>query len=96
MSRSDAIGILLALAKLWFDSVSLVDKCGGDIYVLYLDIAFVPPDTLWMIEAVCGVGENWNVQIWLGQGFEADGGSHSWHVHPSVKKIYSFDICFNV
>ena len=41
-----------------------------------LDSAFPPIYSLWMIAAVCGVGENWMVQIWRGRGFNVDSGSH--------------------
>jgi len=62
LSRCDAIGIIVALVKLWFDSVPLAVKRGGVIFVdKCLDRVFLPPGSLWRIVAACGVGENWIV-----------------------------------
>ena len=66
-----------------------VCKCVGGGLVVHLrtwmDCAFLPPDSLLMVAALCGAGENWMVQSWWGHRLAADGGWHSWHVHPSIK-----------
>jgi len=38
-----------------------------------------------MVDLVCGVGAKCIVNNMWGYGFVVDGGSHSWHVHPSIK-----------
>ena len=40
----------------------------------WMDSAFLPPVSLLMVTALCGVGENWMVQSWWGHGLDADGG----------------------
>ena len=47
----------------------------------WMDRAILPPGSLSMVAALCGVGENWMVQSWWGHGSDADGGWHSWQVH---------------
>jgi hypothetical protein len=47
--------------------------------------ACLPPGIFWMTDLVCGVGVNCTLHIWWGQGFVIVGGSHSWHVHPSIR-----------
>ena len=39
--------------------------------------ALLPPGSLLIVEALCGVGENRTGQSWCGHGWDADGGSHS-------------------
>ena len=55
-----------------------VCKCfGGGVVVhlsAWMDNVFLPPGTLLMVAALCGVGENWMVQSWWGHGLDADGG----------------------
>ena len=48
--------------------------------------ACLPPGHFWIADdLVCGVGVNCIVHIWWGHGFVFVGGSHSWHVHPSIR-----------
>ena len=54
-----------------------VYKCFGGVVVhlgAWMDSAFLPPGSLLMVAALCGVGENWMVQSWWGHGLDADGG----------------------
>ena len=55
----------------------------GLVWNLYS--ACLPPGHFWIADLVCGVGVNCIVHIWWGHGFVVVGGSHSWHVHPSIK-----------
>ena len=41
---------------------------------------------------VCGVGANCIVHILWGHGFVVVGGSHSWHVHLSIKISWSIGL----
>jgi len=40
----------------------------------WVDSAFLPLGNLLTVADLCGVGENWMVQSWLGHGLDADGG----------------------
>jgi hypothetical protein len=64
------------LCGVWLSFVGLV-------WNLYS--ACLPPGHFWIADLVCGVGVNCIVHIWWGHGFVVVGGSHSWHVHPSIK-----------
>ena len=52
--------------------------CVGVDVVMHLsvwkDSVFLPPRSLLMVAALCGVGENWIVQSWWGHGLDVDGG----------------------
>ncbi len=57
-----------------------------------LDNACLSPGDFWMVDLVCEVGANCILHDWCWQGFDVDGGSHSWHVHPSTKMSCSIGI----
>ena len=62
--RYNALGSFVALVKLWLNKASSGVKCGGDGCLdTFLDRGFLPPRSLWMIAAVCGVDENCNLHI---------------------------------
>jgi len=62
--RFDGLCMFVVLVLLGFDNVYGFIKGGGVACVSkYLHSAFLPPDSLRMIAAVCGVGGNWMVQI---------------------------------
>ena len=69
-------GVEWACAEL--DRVGVYKCVGGGGVVVHLsawmDNAFLPLGRLLMDAALCGVGENWTVQIWRGHGLDADGG----------------------
>ncbi len=50
------------------------------------------PRHFWINDLVCGVGANCIVHIRWGHGFVVVGGSHSWHVHPSIKMSWSIGV----
>ena len=54
--------------------------------------ACLPPGVFRMTDLMCGVGANCTLHIWWGQGFVDVGGSHSWHVHPSIRMSWSIDV----
>ena len=43
-------------------------------FSVWMDNAFLVPDSLLIVAALCGVGENYMVQSWCGHGLDADGG----------------------
>ena len=56
-----------------------VYKCvwGGGMVVhfsAWMDSSFLPPSSLLMVAALCGVGASWMVQSYWGHGLDADGG----------------------
>ena len=81
--------------------------CAGFAYLVYLymmggivvhlnicvNSVFLPLVSLSMVEALCGVGENRTVQMWRGHGSDADSGSHSLHVHPSITMSCVVGMC---
>ena len=76
--------------------VGVCKRVGGGVVVhlsVWIDIALLPPSTLLMIAALCGVGKNWMVHSWWGHGLDAYGSWHSWHVHPSVKTSCAVGVC---
>ena len=52
----------------------------------------LPPRHFCMVVLVCAVGAKCIVRNWWGHEFVVDGGSHSWHVHPSTKMSYSIGV----
>jgi hypothetical protein len=46
----------------------------GVHFSAWMGSAFLPPGSLLMVAALCGVGGNWIVQSWRGHGLDADGG----------------------
>ncbi len=67
--------------------------CVSDVVeVRKLCSACLPPGVFRITALVCGVGANCILHIWWGQGFVDVGGSHSWHVHPSIRMNWSIGV----
>ncbi len=78
-------------------SVGVVDglcvMCVSDgVEVGKLRSACLPPGVFRMTDLMCGVGANCTLHIWRGQEFVVVGGSHPWHVHPSIKMNWSIGV----
>ena len=57
-----------------------------------LAIDCLPPWHFCMVDLVSGVGAKCIVYAWWGHRFVVDGGSHSWHVHPSTNMSCSIGV----
>ena len=80
------VGSFIGIGGLWGGWLSII----GLIWILCS--ACLPPVHFWIADLVCGVGANCIVHIWWEHGFVIVGGSHSWHVHPSIKMSWSIDV----
>ena len=67
--------------------------CVSDgVEVWKLRSACLPLGVFRMTDLMCGDGVNCTLHILWGQGFVVVGGSHSWHVHPSIRMSWSIGV----
>ena len=71
------------------NGVLWISECVSFLVAWKLASDCFPPGHFCMVDLVCGVGAKCIVHNWWGHGFAVDGGSHSWHVHPSTKRSRS-------